>query len=134
MKFARRHRVKEGVNLTPLIDVVFLLLIFFMVTTTFKEDSEFSLELPQASNEVERIDVDLTVTIQANGSLFLNGRSVNGGSEQLVRAIESLNFDGEVIVTIEADKDATHQMVIDVLDALAQNGFNQVSIATTVSN
>ncbi len=134
MKFARRHRVKEGVNLTPLIDVVFLLLIFFMVTTTFKEDSEFSLELPQASNEVERVDVDLTVTIQANGSLFLNGRSVNGGSEQLVGAIESLNLSGEVIVTIEADKDATHQMVIDVLDALAQNGFNQVSIATTVSN
>ncbi|NVK10624.1 MAG: biopolymer transporter ExbD [Gammaproteobacteria bacterium] len=134
MKFARRHRVKEGVNLTPLIDVVFLLLIFFMVTTTFKEDSEFSLELPQASNEVERIDVDLTVTIQSNGSLFLNGRSVNGGSEQLARAIESLNLDGEVVVTIEADKDATHQMVIDVLDALAQNGFNQVSIATTVSN
>jgi len=133
MKFARRHRVKEGVNLTPLIDVVFLLLIFFMVTTTFKEDSEFSLELPQSSNEVARIESELTITIQANGSIFVNQRAVNGGADQLSSAIQSLNLEGEVAVAIEADKDATHQMVVDVLDALAQNGFNQVSMATTVS-
>jgi len=133
MKFVRKHRVREGVNLTPLIDVVFLLLIFFMVSTTFKQNSQLSLELPTASVKAEVVEPVLTVQISHDGKMYLNERVLRGTDVAAVRAgiAELKNLDRDGLVTLEADQQASHQAVIVVLDALGQEGFSQVQMATS---
>ena len=114
MKFARRSKPREGVNLTPLIDVVFLLLIFFMVTTTFKTESELSVDLPQASNEAERVEADIRIVVQATGLITINDIALpNSDSATLVRGLQETGLTGsQIVVAIEADKMATHQMML----------------------
>ncbi|WP_298635428.1 biopolymer transporter ExbD [uncultured Umboniibacter sp.] len=133
MKFARRSKTKEGVNLTPLIDVVFLLLIFFMVTTTFKTESELSVDLPQASNEAERAEADIRVVVQATGLITVNGIALpNSDSATLIRGLRETGLTGpQITVAIEADKMATHQMVVTVLDAVGKSGYSRVHLATS---
>jgi len=132
MKFVRKHRAPEGVNLTPLIDVVFLLLIFFMVSTTFKQNSQLSLELPTASVKAEVSEPVLSIQITHDGKMYLNERLLRGNDVASVREgiaeLSGIGRDG--LVTLEADQQASHQSVIVVLDALGQEGFTQVQMAT----
>ncbi|MEO1421407.1 MAG: biopolymer transporter ExbD, partial [Pseudomonadota bacterium] len=92
MKLSTRQREKPEVNLTSLIDVVFLLLVFFMVTTSFQRESSVSIQLPEASSDPVEVPVDrevLEITITADGQFFVNNRElVNGAPDTLRRAIE----------------------------------------------
>jgi len=114
-------------NLTPLIDVVFLLLIFFMVSTTFDKDARIKVELPEASTQDEKPGQEktLAITIDARGRFYVNQREViNTETETLKRAI--LKAAGErtdLPVIITADARTTHQSVIKVMDAASQLGF-----------
>ena len=123
-------------NLTPLIDVVFLLLIFFMVTTTFKTESELSVDLPQATNQAQRSETDITVVVQANGSVNINGVMLPSYDVTTIqRGLSETGLVGpDISVAIEADKDATHQMVIAVLDAVAKSGYSKIHLATSQSS
>lgn len=129
-----RHRKKQDldVNVTPLIDVVFLLLIFFMVSTTFDRQSELNIELPEASGELEETDQkDIEVFIDANGKFSINQHEViNTHIETLLRALrEAAGTESEPRVIISADKNTPHQSVMAAMDASRQLGFIHITFA-----
>lgn len=133
MKFHRRRRADNGINLTPLIDVVFLLLIFFMVTTTFTKESRLLIELPEADGEVaESSPGSLELVISKDGSYAVNGQNlINRDIRTIMAALKDAsqgNADTPLVIT--ADAQATHQAVISAMDAAGRLGFKQLNIAT----
>jgi len=121
------------INLTPLIDVVFLLLIFFMVSTTFNRDSELSIELPAASAEAQaREPQSIEVAIDAQGRFYINGRELlNTQSKTLRRALAEAAGDNEAPpVIISADAKTPHQAVVRIMDAARELGFVRLTFAT----
>ncbi|MEL7312663.1 MAG: biopolymer transporter ExbD [Pseudomonadota bacterium] len=138
MRLSGRPKEKPEVNLTSLIDVVLLLLVFFMVTTSFKRESSVAINLPQASSDPIEVPVErdvLEITITADGQYFVNNRElVNGAADTLRRAIrETTDGNTALPVTIIADANATHQSVIRAMDVTADLGFAAVNIATVNS-
>lgn len=133
MKFARRVRAEVEVNLTPLIDVVFLLLIFFMVSTTFTKETHLSIDLPEASGDPARIAPEqIEVSITQQGDIAVNGTAlVNNGLETLKSALEKVSEgDNTMPLIITADAATPHQSVVNAMDAAGQLGFIQLSITT----
>ncbi|MFL1465440.1 ExbD/TolR family protein [Marinobacter sp. DUT-3] len=134
MKFKRQRSQEVGVDLTPLIDVVFLLLIFFMVSTTFTRESHLEVELPSASadaraeTEVREIDV----VINAEGQYILNDRTlVNNRRETLERAVRELSEgDNSLPYVITADARTPHEFVVRAMDVAGRLGFAKLSITT----
>lgn len=127
---------EPDINLTPLIDVVFLLLIFFMVSTTFEHQSRIKIELPEASAEETVQEEDsLEILVDAQGRYFLGDRQViNTELKTLKTAISKAVGDrGEIPVIIRADANTPHQAVIRVLDATSQLGLTRISLATSQS-
>ena len=125
------------INLTPMIDVVFLLLIFFMVSTTFVHESEIDLTLPEASKNANPDTIDkIDVAIDKEGQLFVNGVAlVNRRVESIKRALRDARPEGvEPVVVISADAQASHQMVISVMDAARQIGLYRITFPINVSN
>ena len=121
------------INLTPLIDVVFLLLIFFMVSTTFNRDSELSIELPAASAEAQKRRPDaIEVAIDAQGSFYVNGRQLlNTQSKTVRRALKSAAGDKESPpIIISADAKTPHQAVVQIMDAARELGFVRLTFET----
>jgi len=134
MKFERQLNEEASVNLTPLIDVVFLLLIFFMVTTTFTRDTNLLINLPEASGELMDVSPEqIEVMVAQNGSYAVNGRGlVNTQLSTLMDAIEAMSGgDRSLPVIITADANTSYQSVVTVMDAIAQLGFSQLNIATS---
>lgn len=133
MKFPRQPVEPVDVNLTPLIDVVFLLLIFFMVSTTFTRERELTVELPEASAEAavettERVEIE----INAEGEYAVNTqRLVNRNSETLSKAIKDVSKgDTELPLIITADASTPHQAVVTAMDVAGQLGFSHLRITT----
>ena len=134
MNFQRKEEEEVGVNLTPLIDVVFILLLFFMVTTTFNRHSELRIDLPEASSESQpEQQKQLEIAIDASGTYFVNGqRMVNTKAETLLLALrKAIGNDKEVPVSIRADAKTPPQSVITAMDAASKLGLTKMSIATT---
>lgn len=131
----RRSRSEEpDVNLTPLIDVVFILLLFFMVSTTFQRESEINIELPEASAEpVEEREEMLELVIDAEGHYFIDEQQVvNTELETLKQAIQKfLGERSEIPVVIRADRMTPYESVVRAMDATAQLGLVQMSLATS---
>jgi biopolymer transport protein ExbD len=122
------------VNLTPLIDVVFLLLIFFMVSTTFEHQSRIQIELPEATAEATKPeDESLEIIIDAQGRFFIGEEQVvNTELKTLKGAIGKAVGEREGIpVIIRADAKTPHQAVITALDATSQLGLTRISLATS---
>jgi biopolymer transport protein ExbD len=122
------------VNLTPLIDVVFLLLIFFMVSTTFEHQSRIQIELPEATAEASKPDDEsLEIIIDAQGRFFLGEpQVVNTELKTQKGAISKVVGEREGLpVIIRADAKTPHQAVITALDATSQLGMTRISLATT---
>jgi biopolymer transport protein ExbD len=122
------------VNLTPLIDVVFILLIFFMVSTTFQKESEINIELPEASGEpLEERKEQLEIVIDANGHYFIDEQQVvNTELVTLKKAIQKfLGEQTEIPVVIRADRNTPYEAVIRAMDATAQLGLVNMSLATS---
>ena len=130
----RTKRDKDlDLNLTPLIDVVFLLLIFFMVSTTFQRESEITIALPESSGEVAESEKKvIEISIDNQGNYFVNKRRVKDGDiETLKKAISITQGETkEPKLIISADKMATHQSVIKVMDAARQLGLVHLTFAT----
>ncbi len=131
----RRSRSDEpDVNLTPLIDVVFILLLFFMVSTTFQRESEINIELPEASTEpVEEREEVLELVIDAQGHYFIDEQQVvNTELETLKQALQkSLGERSEIPVVIRADRQTPYESVVRAMDAISQLGLVQMSLATS---
>ncbi|MCC5866923.1 MAG: biopolymer transporter ExbD [Gammaproteobacteria bacterium] len=137
MKLQARQREEPDINLTSLIDVVLLLLVFFMVSTSFVRESEIRLSLPEATDtavaDIEREIIEITVT--ATGSYLVDGRLlVNNQAATLRRAIVEISEGRDRLpVIIRADAQARHQDVVTAMDVAGRLGHSDISIAT-VSN
>lgn len=134
MKFSRAPSEELELNLTPLIDVVFLLLIFFMVSTTFQKESEISLQLPQATDaQVATAEERIEIVINAAGRYFINDQEVvKNDIESLQNALFKIS-DGQrnIPLTIRADAQSPHQAVVTAMDAAGQLGMLKITIATS---
>ena len=133
MKFKRNRVAEVPINITPLIDVVFLLLIFFMVTTTFNRETRLLVNLPEAEGEAsesqERI---IEVIVSREGGYLINGKAlVNNRIETLMQGLE-LESEGDTSlpVLLIADAEASHQSVVTAMDGIGQAGFSRINIAT----
>jgi len=133
VKFPRQPVEPVDVNLTPLIDVVFLLLIFFMVSTTFTRERELTVELPEATAEspVETRD-RVEIEISADGEYAVNTQLlVNRDSETLAKAIKDVSKgDTKLPLIITADGKTPHQAVVTAMDVAGQLGFVHLRITT----
>ena len=126
---------EEGVevNLTPLIDVVFLLLIFFMVSTTFDRHARLKVSLPESSAKASQQQVEpLVLSIDASGNYFINDRQViNKQLDTLKAALKkTVGDDLEIALVLRADANTPHQAVVRAMDAASQLGLTKLSIAT----
>ena len=132
MKFSQKPQPDLDVNITPLIDIVFLLLIFFMVSTTFKQDFEVSIDLPKAASEEKLVDKTLNITIDAKGTYYINSKKlVNNKMSSLKTALQKVaDGDLKLPVIISADGSTPHQAVIQAMDAARQLGFSKLTFAT----
>ena len=131
----RDHRSDDepDINLVPLIDVILVLIIFFVVTTTFDARSVLKLQLPQATGEPsEGQSKALSVLVNADGRYFVDDReALRTDVESLKQTLrEVAGDDRERAVLLRADARTPHQSVVTALDALGQLGFSRVSIAT----
>lgn len=134
MQFRHHRKDEPEVNLTALIDVVFLLLIFFMVSTTFDRQSEISIELPEASGKpLEKKKFVLEVNIDAQGRYFVNQQRVKDDRiSTLKRALRlTMAKHKKPQVIISADRNTPHQAVIRAMDAARQLGLVNLTFATT---
>nr|WP_282571375.1 biopolymer transporter ExbD [Methylonatrum kenyense] len=128
----RRNREPE-INLTPLIDVVFLMLIFFMVSTTFQHDADLSIQLPEAGIETgPREATTMHLSISADGEYALDGRILADGSrETIVRALEQAREeDPERHLIVRADARTPHQNVVRAMEAAGLASISRLSFAT----
>ncbi len=138
MNFRKGISDEVEVNLTPLIDVVFLLLIFFMVTTTFDRDAKIKINLPTTSNAVAVAQKDtLELIIDNKGMFFVDGREVlNNKPETLFRAMsQALDKRGSnPPLVISADANSNYQSVVTAMDIAGRLGLTNFSMATTQSS
>jgi len=131
--FFRAKKQEISVNLTPLIDVVFLLLIFFMVSTSFTRETQIKLDLPKASIEPLESKVDsLEISIDKEGRYFVNGKGVvNTSIQTLKKAISILLQENpQASVIISADANTPYQSVVTAMDATSQLGITNLKMAT----
>lgn len=133
MKFRRQQVEDQGINLTPLIDVVFLLLIFFMVSTTFTKETHLSVDLPEAVGEQSSdLPEQIEILINSDGSYSVNGQAlVNNQVATLRSALEKTSEgNNQVPLVITADAKTPHQAVVQAMDVAGQLGFARLSITT----
>ena len=129
------HSPEEDVNinLTPLIDVVFLLLIFFMVSTTFDTTSQLKIKLPEASqSQVSEPPRKINLLIDAKGNFYVNSRELtNNRSATLRAALERSMGETKLPIVIQSDAASPVQSLVTAMDVVSQLGLPQVSVATT---
>ena len=134
MKLSLRPRTQPEVNLTSLIDVVLLLLIFFMVSTSFVKQSQIVIRLPQAESSavVEEVPQQIDIMITESGTYLVNGRElINNRAETIRNTLQKVSGgNNNLPLTISADANAKHQYVVTAMDVVGRLGFTQVSIAT----
>lgn len=139
MRFKRPSTtdVDMGTNIINLVDVLLLLLIFFMISTTFTKNSQLTVQLPEATGAaIERNDKQLEIVITMNGHYSINDRSVtNSDIETLKAALREISEgDNTLPLTITADANTPHQAVVRAMDAAGQLGFTHLSLTTQTPN
>ncbi|MCK9995701.1 MAG: biopolymer transporter ExbD [Candidatus Krumholzibacteria bacterium] len=119
------------INITTLIDVMFLLLIFFMVTSTFKNQPAINLVLPRSATASETVDTPAVLFLTSEGLVYLNDTLMD--KETLaVRLKEMHDENGEDRMVLRADEDAAHGDVVELIDTIKQSGFTRVSLSARV--
>ncbi|MBF0218331.1 MAG: biopolymer transporter ExbD [Gammaproteobacteria bacterium] len=137
MKFQRHQEDELELNIAPLIDVVFLLLIFFMVSTTFQKERALAIQLPQAnSSDVQQSEM-LELLITATGDYYIGDKQVKRDQRQrltqaIIAAISAAPATSHQVV-IRADQQTPHQAVITAMDAIRHAGLSQIGFATLQS-
>jgi biopolymer transport protein ExbD len=134
MKLSLRPRTQPEVNLTSLIDVVLLLQIFFMVSTSFVKQSQIAIRLPEAESTavVEEVPEKIDIMITETGTYLINGRElINNRAETIRNALQKASAgNNKLPLTISADANAKHQYVVTAMDVAGRLGFSRISIAT----
>ena len=134
MKLNLRAKAEPEVNMTSLIDVVLLLLIFFMVSTSFVKKSQIAIRLPQADSAaiVAEPPVKIDIMITETGTYLINNRElINNRAGTIRNALQKVSAgNNKVPLTISADANAKHQHVVTAMDVAGRLGFTQITIAT----
>jgi len=134
VKLNLRPRTEPEVNLTSLIDVVLLLLVFFMVSTSFVKESQITIRLPEAKSTaiVQEVPDQIDIMITEAGTFLVNGRELmNNRAETIRNSLREISTGRKDIpLTISADANARHQDVVTAMDVAGRLGFTQISIAT----
>ena len=127
---SKKRRKRHLIDISPLIDVVFLLLIFFMVTTTFLDQPGIPLELPQTESHARKKEIDIVkVIVDADDNLYFSGKRIDINT--LAEKIEdAFSKTGQKELYIEADKDSKHGTVIAVMDTAKNVGAKGITMVT----
>ena len=130
---ARRKNINASVDMTPMIDVVFQLIIFFLVSTTFAVLPGINLNLPESSTSEGTANLGITITCEKNGNLFFNDKQVSFKTlgEELSKFDTKKVKKAEFPVTIEADDFVTNGTIVKLFDVLRQSGYSSVNLRTT---
>ena len=134
MKFARKSKVQNAIPTASMADISFLLLVFFMVSTSFVKESQITIQLPEADVQaaVQETPEQIEIMITEQGTYLVNGRElVNNRPETVRNALQRVsNGDTSLPLTISADANARHQHVVTAMDVAGRLGFTRISIAT----
>ena len=132
MNFRNKKHKPLDISLTPMIDVVFLLLIFFMVTTTFSRESAIKVMLPQAEGQQsEKQEQAILLTINKSGQYFIDDKPLSDKSlDTLANALTASRNNKNIPLIINADAAAPVQSAISVLDVASKEGFSNITFAT----
>ena len=133
MKFKRQADEELSVNLTPLIDVVFLLLIFFMVSTTFTKESHLEIDLPEAAGEKSTTETKkIEIVINHKGEFSINNRPLINNKEDTIKkaVVKVSGGDKKLPFIITADAKTPHEYVVKAMDVAGKLGFVHLSITT----
>jgi len=134
MNLQRRHHEEPEINVVSLIDVVLLLVVFFILSSRFSDEGRLRVHLPHASAvPLEKVGGEpLVVSVTQQGGYLVNGRELINASPETLRAalLKEAGTDRSRRVTLRADARAAHQSVITAMDVLGRLGFSEVNIAT----
>ena len=137
MNFSPRKKDEPEINLIPFIDVLLVILIFLMLTTTYSKFTEMQLTLPVADTEQQRDrPLEIIVAVGADGRSAVNKATVDGkGVEPMAQALAKAAQSGAAgqVIIISADASAPHQSVITVMEAARRVGLTQITFATQSS-
>ena len=131
MQFTEEKKRKTTINITPLIDVLFILLIFFMVSSSFVEQPGMKLELPTIqSKEVERVE-NLVIHISREGTILFANKETN--LEDLGAEIKAMipNIETKTLV-LKADKETEHGLIVQIMDIAKRSGLTKIVIGTRI--
>lgn len=129
MEFEGRSRIHSHLDIAPLIDIVFLLLVFFMLTSTFIKPEAIELQLPESGSSIEISDRSIIVLMDQKGQLVLNGKLIE--LEKLGKAIKLLlQTDRSATITLKSDSETKVQQLLAVMDAIRSSGSNNIALAT----
>jgi biopolymer transport protein ExbD len=124
----RREAEEAAIDLTPMLDVVFIMLIFFIVTTSFVKEAGISVQKPKASNTKTEGKATIFVAVRANGEIWLDKRPVD--VERVGATIEKLLAESPSdTVIVQADKEAKHGVVVSVMDQIKLAGIDRIVVA-----
>ena len=129
MEFEGRAPIKQQLGIAPLIDVMLLLLVFFMLTSTFYTSEAVDLQLPDSNSAVVADELPLVVTVAKDGSIQLNGTSVSLEDLQS-RLSRQFADDPERAVTLKTDAELSVQIMVHVMDGIRNAGGKKISLAT----
>ncbi|WP_105200547.1 MULTISPECIES: ExbD/TolR family protein [unclassified Pseudoalteromonas] len=129
---ARKQRFREeeeaAVDMTPMLDIVFIMLIFFIVTTSFVKEAGIDVNKPEAAQATQKKNANIFIAIRSNGEIWMDKRQVD--AERVAANIERLLAEQPTeIVIIQADKEAKHGVVVKVMDQIKAAGIDKISIA-----
>ena len=133
MNFRRSSRDEPEINLIPFIDVLLVVLIFLMLSTTYSKFTELQIKLPLADAEQQRdYPKEVIMAVSSDGRYMINRAAIDGRSIEVLSAalIQAAKAGKESVIIISADASATHQSVITVMEAARRSGFNQITFAT----
>ena len=131
MNFRQLRRPEVSINLTPLIDVVFLLLIFFMVSTSFSELTQLVVDLPEAEGTPASADSTVLLVVDVQGNMTLDGEPVPSDAGGLSAALrQRLSGNTDIPVTLSADAMTPHRYVVTAIEVAAQLNITRLTIAT----
>ncbi|MCS7181436.1 MAG: biopolymer transporter ExbD [bacterium] len=130
MRFQRHCEIIKGeINLTPLVDVVFQLIIFFMLSSSFIMQPGIKIKLPKAETTDVIKEKEIFINITEEGTIYFKGKRVS--LPQLEKVLkEEIKNKKDLILVVKADKDAKHGIVVNVMDKAKISGIERIAIAT----
>ena len=131
MKFINQEKSSYSIEITPLIDIVFLLVIFFVVTSKVGDSQFLSLDLPKTESfEYNFVEINNEISVTSSGNVYINGKIYNiNNLDQIEQAIFNLNNNSNSMV-LSAETATLHIWIVGIMDILNKNGFNEVQIRT----